>query len=113
MHSGYGGIPVSKAMVGSKKAMIFRQQSYGILMVRHSCIVGAGLLHYRCQGAALFLALLFESLYSYESVGKAMLDCWFSYAGLLVQLCWTFGTIMLYYSGTVFFNLFTDNIKAN
>ena len=66
MHSGYGGFPVSKAMVGSKKAMIFRQQSYGILMVQHSCTVGAGLLHYRCQGAALFLALLFESLYSYE-----------------------------------------------
>ena len=70
MHSVYGVIPVSKAMVGNKKAMIFRQQSYAILMVRHSCTVGAGLLHYRCQGAALFLALLFVSLYSGFSVGQ-------------------------------------------
>ena len=102
MHPDCGVSPVSKAMAGSKKAMVFRQQSYAILMGQHSCTVGAGLLHYRCQGAALFLALLFESLYSYESVGKAMLDFWFSYAGLLVQLCWTFGTRMLYSSGTVF-----------
>ena len=51
-------------------------------MVRHSCTVGAGLLHYRCQGAALFLALLFESLYSYEK-------CWYSYAGPLVPECFT------------------------
>ena len=113
MHSVYGVIPVSKAMVGNKKAMIFRQQSYAILMVRHSCTVGAGLLHYRCQGAALFLALLFESLYSYEK-------CWYSYAGLSVFLCWTVGTAMLdlWYQNALllwycFFNWFTDNIKAN
>ena len=45
MHSGCGVFPVSKAMVGGKKAMICRQQSYAILMVQHSCTVGAGLLH--------------------------------------------------------------------
>ena len=71
-------------------------------MVRHRCTVGAGLLHYRCQGAALFLALLSKVFTQLKSVGKAMLDLWFSYAGLLVQLCWTFGTRMLYSSGTVF-----------
>ena len=95
-------LPRQQSYGWQQKSYAIPSQSYAILMVQHSCTVGAGLLHYRCQGAALFLALLFESLYSYESVGKAMLDLWFSYAGLLVQLCWTFGTRMLYSSGTVF-----------
>ena len=73
----------------------------------HPCrTVGATMLHLWCQGAALLLALLFESLYMTFGDGIAMLDCWYTYAGLLVHLCWTFGTRILYSSGTVFlFNL--------
>ena len=35
-------------------------------------------------------------------VSIAMLHYWYTYAGLLVYLCWTVGTSMLYFSGTVF-----------
>ena len=53
----------------------------------HLCrTVGAPMLHLWCQGAALFLALLFESLYCWYAyaVGIPMLYCWYTYAGLLV-----------------------------
>ena len=46
------------------------QYSYGILSVYLCRTFGARGLHYRCQGAALLLALLFESLYSGFSVGR-------------------------------------------
>ena len=36
------------------------------------------------------------------TVSIPMLDCWYSYAEPLVYLCCTFGTRMLYSSGTVF-----------
>ena len=46
--------------------------------------------------------------------------CWYTYAILLVYLCYTVGIPMLYcwYQGTIlfwyrFFNLFTGNIKVN
>ena len=38
------------------------------------------------------------------TVGFPMPDLWFSYAGPLVHLCWTFGTRVLHFSGT---NCFT------
>ena len=49
------------------------------------------MLHLWCQGAALFLALLFESLYCWYTyaVGIPMLDCWYTYAGPLVPECFT------------------------
>ena len=40
-----------------------------------------------------------------------MLDLWYSYAGPLVYLCWTFGTRMLYSSGTVFFLIYSQYFK--
>ena len=62
----------------------------------HPCrTVGATMLHLWCQGAALLLALLFESLYMTFDDGIAMLDCWYSYAVLLVYLCCTVGIAML------------------
>ena len=67
------------------------------------------MLHLWCKGAALLLALLFESLYSgfsvghcYDTVGIPMLYCRYTYAVLSVSLCGTFGTRMLCFSGTVF-----------
>ena len=36
------------------------------------------------------------------TVSIAMLNLWYTYAEPLVYLCWTFGTRMLYSSGTVF-----------
>ena len=69
-------------MLSARQAAVYGQYSYEILSVQLCRTIGAGLLHCWCQGAALFLALLFE-------VFKAMPNYRSSYAGLLVQLCWT------------------------
>lgn len=55
------------------------QYSYAVLLVQGGCTLGARGLH--CW-------------YSYAD-GIAMLDWWYSYAWLLVYLCWTVGTHML------------------
>ena len=49
---------------GRKKAALYRQYSYGILLVQLCCTFGARVLHLWCQDAALLLALLSESLYA-------------------------------------------------
>ena len=77
-------------MLSARQAAVYGQYSYEILSVQLCRTIGAGLLHCWCQGAALFLALLFE-------VFKAMPNYQYSYAGLLVQLCWTIGIAMLDY----------------
>ena len=51
-----------------------------------------GCCHYRCQGAALLLALLEAAVYrefTYD-VSIAMVYCRYTYAGLLVPDSWTF-----------------------
>ena len=66
------------------------------LSVQGSC-------HYRCQGAALFLALSEAAVYrefTYD-VSIAMVYCRYTYAGLLVPDSWTFGTRQLDFSGTI------------
>ena len=71
------------------------------------------MLHLWCKGAALLLALLFESLYS----GFSDDHC---YDILSVYLCCTIGIAMryLWYQDALllwyrFFNLFTGNIKVD
>ena len=55
------------------EAMVYREISYGIPRVYLCCTIGAPMLHFLCQGAALLPALLFVSLYRWlflsESVG--------------------------------------------
>ena len=75
-------------MLSARQAAVYGLYSCEILSVQLCRTIGAGLLHCWCQGAALFLALLFE-------VFKAMPNYQYSYAGLLVQLCWTIGIAML------------------
>ena len=62
-----------------------------------------GCCHYRCQGAALFLALLEAAVFrefTYD-VSIAMVFYRYTYAGLLVPDSWTFGTRQLDFSGTI------------
>ena len=54
---------------GRKKAALYRQYSYGILLVQGCCTVGATMLHLWCQNALLFWHCQ---------------NFWYSYAGLLV-----------------------------
>ena len=82
------------------------QGSYAALLVQLCSTFGATMLPLLVQLCCTF--------------GLAMLDCWYSYAGLTVYLCWTVGIAMLdlWYQNALlfwycFFNLFTDNIKAN
>ena len=65
---------------GRKKAALYRQYSYGILLVQLCCTFGARVLHLWCQNVLLFWHCQ---------------DFWYSYAGLSVFLCWTVGIAML------------------
>ena len=47
----------------NQTAAVYREQSYGLPGVFLCCTFCASMLHFQCQGAALFLALLFVSLY--------------------------------------------------
>ena len=62
-----------------------------------------GCCHYRCQGAALFLALLEAAVFREftHDVSITMVYCRYTYAGLLVPDSWTFGTRQLDFSGTI------------
>lgn len=77
-------------MLSARQAAVYGQYSCEILSVQLCRTIGAGLLHCWCQGAALFLALLFE-------VFKAMPNYQYIYAELSVYLCWTVGISMLDY----------------
>ena len=77
-------------MLSARQAAVYGQYSCEILSVQLCRTIGAGLLHCWCQGAAPFLALLFE-------VFKAMPNYQYSYAELSVYLCWTVGISMLDY----------------
>ena len=86
-------------------AMVYCWCTYVALLVQLYCTFGAR---------------MFYSSGTAWTVGIPKLDCWYSYAGPLVYLCWTFGIPMLnlWYQNALlfwyrFFNLFTDNIKAN
>ena len=65
---------------GRKKAALYRQYSYGILLVQLCSTAGATMLHLWCQNALLFWHCQ---------------NFWYSYAGLLVFLCRTVGIPML------------------
>lgn len=80
-------------MLSARQAAVYGLYSYEILSVQLCRTIGAGLLHCWCQGAALFLALLFD-------VFKAMPNYQYSYAELSVYLCWTVGTRMPHFFGT-------------
>ena len=56
--------------------MVYMEIRYGIQGEYLCCTFGARVLHFWCQSAALFLALLFVSLYSGFSVGQTF---WFSF----------------------------------
>ena len=60
----------------TRLAMVYMEIRYGIQGEYLCCTFGARALHFWCQGAALFLALLFVSLYSGFSVGQTF---WFSF----------------------------------
>ena len=75
-------------MLSARQATVYGLYSYEILSVQLCRTVGAGLQHCWCQGAALFLALLFD-------VFKAMPNYQYIYAELSVYLCWTVGISML------------------
>ena len=79
------------------------QYSYGILSVYLCRTFGARGLHYRCQGAALFLALLEAAVFREftHDVSIAMVYCRYTYAGLLVPDSRTLGTRQLDFSGTI------------
>ena len=76
-------------MLSARQAAVYGQYSCEILSVQLCRTIGAGLLHCWCQGAALFLALLFE-------VFKAMPNYQYIYVELSVYLCWTVGISMLH-----------------
>ena len=61
-----------------KERWLCREYSYEILSVYLCCTVGEPMLHLWCQGAALLLALLFESHYSGFSVGQIRQISWSS-----------------------------------
>ena len=65
---------------GRKKAALYQQYSYGILLVQLCSTAGATMLHLWCQNVLLFWHCQ---------------NFWYSYAGLLVFLCWTVGIAML------------------
>ena len=75
-------------MLSARQAAVYGQYSCEILSVQLCRTIGAGLLHCWYQGAAPFLALLFE-------VFKAMPNYRYSYAGLLVPECRTFLVLLL------------------
>ena len=78
-------VPTGKHGYTNSIAMLHCQYSYAALSVQGSC-------HYRCQGAALFLALLEAAVFrefTYD-VSIAMVYCRYTYAGLLVPDSWTF-----------------------
>ena len=89
------------------------QKSSALPAVELWYTVGAAMLHCWCNYAAPLVPECFTLLALPEPLiflcwtdGIPMLDCWYSYAEPLVYLCCTFGTRMLYSSGTVFlFNL--------
>ena len=60
----------------TRLAMVYMEIRYGIQGEYLCCTFGARVLHFWGQGAALFLALLFVSLYSGFSVGQTF---WFSF----------------------------------
>lgn len=64
-------------MLSARQAAVYGLYSCEILSVQLCRTIGAGLLHCWCQGAALFLALLFE-------VFKAMPNYQYIYAELSV-----------------------------
>lgn len=45
------------------------------------------------------------SQYTYEILRVYLCDCEYTYVILRVYLCDTFGTRMLYHSGTIFYNV--------
>ena len=63
-----------KLWYAGRLSMVYREIRYGMPSVYLCCTIGAPMLHLLCQGAALFLALLFVSLYRWlflsESVGQ-------------------------------------------
>ena len=59
-------------------AVVYQRYRYEILSVYLCCTVGVPMLHLWCQGAALLLALLFESHYSGFSVGQIRQISWSS-----------------------------------
>ena len=95
-------------MLSARQAAVYGLYSYEILSVQLCRTIGAGLPHCWCQGAALFLALLFEvfksyaelSVYLCRTIGISMPNYRYIYAGLLVYLCWTVGTRMPHFFGT-------------
>ena len=65
MSDGFCGKKTANLWTG---AVVYRQFRYEIMSVHLCCTFGARGLHFWCKGAALLLALLFESLYSGFSV---------------------------------------------
>ena len=53
--------------------MFYDEYRYVILLVYLCCTIGARLLHFWCQGAALLLALLFSFFYMTFVICKALL----------------------------------------
>ena len=91
---------MSEAKVPEKYSCLVRTGKHGYtnsIAMQHSWCKGAalsvqGCCHYRCQGAALFLALSEAAgyrEYTYD-VSIAMVYCQYTYAGLLVPDSWTF-----------------------
>ena len=76
-----------KEQNGMDEAMVYREIRYGIPRVYLCCTIGAPVLHFLCQGAALLLALLFVSLYSGFSVGQIRQISWSSDYNSYANIC--------------------------
>ena len=74
---------------GCKKTALYRQYSYGILLVQLCCTAGATMLHLWCQNALLFWHCQDCWVFLCWTVGIPMLNLWYTYAEPLVPECFT------------------------